>query len=120
MAYFIHSLKAIAMFLMSILITYIHAWIIYNRTKQLSDYLPQTVNVAYLTIGGIYMPIACLIGHPLNDVNDPNYTPKSQRWRVIVWMKNAFRYVSTGIAKAIDYIDANIRVRRGGTNRPKP
>ena len=89
MAYFIHSLIAIAMFLMSILITYIYAWIIYDRTKQLSDYAPQTVHVAYLTIGCICMLIACLIRHDLNDVNESYYTPKSQRWRVLEWTKHS-------------------------------
>ena len=90
------------MFLIGTLIIYIHTWILNDRTKQLSDYLPQTVHVAYLTIGGIYMLIACLTNHALNDVNDPNYTPKNQRWRVIIWTKNAFRYVSKGMTKAID------------------
>ena len=57
------------------------------------------------------MLIACLTSHALNDVNDPVYTPKSQRWRVVVWATNALRYGSKGMAKAIDYVDANIILR---------
>ena len=111
MASFIHSLIAIAMFLMVKIIEYIHKGIIYDRTKKLSDYAPKTVHVAYLTIGCINVLIACLFPHE-NDVNESNYTPKSQRWWVIEWTKNAFRHVSTGMAKAIDYLDENITLRR--------
>ena len=79
MAYFIHSLIAITMFFMSILITYIHTCIIYDRTKQLSDYDPIMVHDAYLTIGCFYLLTAYMFSHGLNDVNESTYTPKSQR-----------------------------------------
>ena len=119
MAYFIHSIIAIAKFLMNLFINYIHQCIVYDRTKQLSDHAPKKVHIAYLAIGCFYMLTACLFGHGLNDVNESTYTPKSQRWWVIEWTKNAFNYVSTGTAKAMDYLDANITVRKG-TKWPEP
>ena len=51
MAYFIHSIIAIAKFLTNIIIAYIHQCIVYDRTKQQSDYPSNTVHVIYLAIG---------------------------------------------------------------------
>jgi hypothetical protein len=87
---------------------YIQTCIVEDRTKQLSDYAPNTVHAAYLAIGCFYVLTACLFRHSQNVVND------------------AFDFVPKGAAKAMDYLDANIEVRRRHklaktiANPPKP